>query len=880
MSDFRSVTMQLQKHSEIIADHDAIVTPDYCLSYRELAQLVALQVESFHGIGISRDSLVGIHSNDDVKHLVMCLAAMSIGATTYTVPSYERDIHIDELKKHYRDIVEVDSAMAVEPASHRPGVPRFEDFSDGARILFATSGTTGKSKLVVHSSENIAIQAPRHVGSTEERFACLASIEHNFSKRHRLYCVAQGATNVFIPADKASLVGQCQKLNVNVLHVSAFQAQELLAVDGIEKLKGIKLKLGGSHVPAGLRKKIRQTITPDLYTGYGTTETGAIGFANPEDSENTESVGVPLEGIEVRIRPFKASPQNIPLHGEILVKARGMFCGYLGQDELYQRRIMDGWFCTGDTGYLDDQGRMYLNGRSDDMFVFNSINIYPQQIEADLKGFSAVADAAVMSKQSDIHGNIPVAFIVWHKKTGFNLDDLKKYIHKKSGIRSPRQFIVLDEIPRNSSGKILRHQLSAVSEKITDVQKSLCDEITCLPSFQGCRSKKIENAEGDVGDVELKDFDMDSMMRMEFLVLIEARFDVVISPEDFSSCRYISDVAKRIAHDNVECKTKNGKQISRCANRILFPASERNSRNDLLLERQFRRVVDACTSVTVLNYILRLYEDRLSPDEFSYLLTRFGEGSLIPGDIDHNMRSVLDTWFCSLEKSLVSSGKVIPERYKKIRLNAGMRLYSGLNDNLDKILLICFSPHGLRRMTIPNTVFLQYVDASVYDVLIVGEPLAQGYQQGIPGIGENERAIIRWIENHRRLSKYRHIRTIGTSAGGYMATLAGYYLGAEYSMSAGGRFHSFREKPGLVIHRALTVLRARILGNCPSVRFSYSADSRKDWRYARFMSWITGGINMPIEDKKEEVSHQFLADLLRQEKLMDFFQETIFSRNC
>ncbi|MCP4433431.1 MAG: AMP-binding protein [Gammaproteobacteria bacterium] len=90
-----------------------------------------------------------------------------------------------------------------------------------------------------------------------------------------------------------------------------------------------------------------------------------------------------------------------------------MFRGYPGNSSLTGTRLEDGWFYTGDIGYLDKHRRIYLCGRSDDMFLFNSMNIYPQEIESQICQYPHVIDAAVLPRKSSAHGNIPVALVVF-----------------------------------------------------------------------------------------------------------------------------------------------------------------------------------------------------------------------------------------------------------------------------------------------------------------------------------------------------------------------------------------------------------------------------------------------------------------------------------
>jgi acyl-coenzyme A synthetase/AMP-(fatty) acid ligase len=448
---------RLLRHARQSPSHEAVATPRLRLTYAELAARVAAQARRLREAGVSRDAVVGIACPDDVQHLVLRLAAAAVGASSCTVPSREGERQQEELIDRCGVTHRLGPEAALQPGDPLPapaGDPL--DGAGDAAVLFLTSGTTGEPKIVRLHGADLVAQAHRHVQSPGERFACLATMEHNFATRHRLYCVAQGATNVFVDAAPEGLVAQCRALAVSVMHLSAFQAQELLAIPGVEALSGIRLKLGGSHVPASLRQQLRRGITPILQAGYGTTETGAIAFTDPDDDDAVASVGRPLPGIEVRV----TSPAGDALpggeRGELSIRCPGMFHGYHGREELTAARLKDGWFQTGDIGYLDDQGRIHLCGRSDDMFVFNSVNIHPQDLESQLRQFPAVADAAVLPKRSPVHGDIPVALIVPAGNARPDLHALRVFMRDRVGIRCPRQFIVVDRIPRNAAGKIMR----------------------------------------------------------------------------------------------------------------------------------------------------------------------------------------------------------------------------------------------------------------------------------------------------------------------------------------------------------------------------------------------------------------------------------------
>lgn len=460
--EFPGIADQLRRHAERRPDACAIASRHHQLSYAELAQAVQIRAGQLRADGIGSDACVALEIADPVAHLVACLALVQLGAASCALPP-GRSPGQQQALMHSCGVTHrlgPDHHPVSLNASTGDATPTV-DRAPVARLLMATSGTSGTPKIVVLHSSDLVAQAPRHVGDAGERFACLAAIEHNFVKRHRLYCVAQGATNVFLEPAGAPVADQCRALQVTVLHLTAFQAQELLATSGDGALAGVRLKLGGSHVAPALRRDLQSRLSPALHCGYGTTETGAIAFSDPQDREAGDSVGRPLPGITLRILDDAGQPLPEDRSGEIAVRCAGMFRGYLGQAERTAACLKDGWFHTGDIGRLDAQGRLTVCGRADDMFVFNSMNICPQDIESVICRFPGVRDAAVVPKPSPVHGQIPVALVQWADPDGQDLPALKRFVREQAGLRCPRHYHVVERIPRNAAGKIARAEAAA-----------------------------------------------------------------------------------------------------------------------------------------------------------------------------------------------------------------------------------------------------------------------------------------------------------------------------------------------------------------------------------------------------------------------------------
>ncbi len=455
-------------HAEREPTGCAVASRTVLWTYAELSERVLDHASTLGRTGVDRSSVLGIACADDIEHLLLCLAAAHLGATTLTVPTFEPAQQRRRLMEKAGvqrvvggpDVWEDVHVPGERDASPVPGAPA------GPKFLFATSGTTGEPKVVCHLDAGLVDQAPRHVGA-KERFACLATMEHNFAKRHRLYCASQGATNVFLDAALPTLVEACKDLELTTLHLTAFQAQELLAAPGVGDLRSLRLKLGGSHVPSALREELRACVTSSLQCGYGTTETGAISFTEASDHGPGESVGTALPGIEIKVADAEGAKATPGERGEVQIRCKGMFLGYVGDPERTAQRLHGEWFHTGDIGHLDADGRLHLGGRSDDMFVFNTINIYPQELEAQIRQHPSVLDAAVVPHASPVHGDVPVALVVAGGGASLDMRALKAFVRERTGVRCPRRFTVVDQIPRNESGKILRAKALALLEPPT-----------------------------------------------------------------------------------------------------------------------------------------------------------------------------------------------------------------------------------------------------------------------------------------------------------------------------------------------------------------------------------------------------------------------------
>jgi len=439
-------------------------------SYAELAQRVEAACSHLCRQGIGPGSVVGIMLDDEAEHLVATLALLAGGARQIVLATHDpvparRQLAARVGVTHLlmragaptlEGVARVDWPRIGVPADAERGTPPIAP-SAGTLVL-RTSGTTGGINLVAFDEAQIAAQAERHADYRDERLLRVASIEHNNSKRHRLYCVWAGGSNVFRPAN-AELVAFALAHRVSCLDISRMHAADLAGSPEAHRLAAIKLRTGGSAVPIGVRRAVLERTTRQLYVRYAATECGAIAMALPGDHDADESAGRPLPGVELQVVGTDGGTLPCGETGEIRLRAPGMATGYVDNPLQSAQRFRDGWFYPGDVGALRRDGQLIVQGRRDDMIVLNGLNIFPAEIERVLERHPAVAEAAALPLPSRVHGQIPVAAVVLRPGEDVSASELRRYCHQQLGLRAPRRVLVIERLPKNSQGKTMKREL-------------------------------------------------------------------------------------------------------------------------------------------------------------------------------------------------------------------------------------------------------------------------------------------------------------------------------------------------------------------------------------------------------------------------------------
>jgi len=219
--------------------------------------------------------------------------------------------------------------------------------------------------------------------------------------------------------------------------------------------------LGGGPAPLPLLEACVKKDIP-VFQSYGMTETSSqIVTLSPEDSlQKLGSAGKPLFPSQLRIELENGESAQAGMPGEIVVKGPNVTPGYLNRSEATEEKIRDGWLYTGDIGYLDEQGFLYVKDRRSDLIISGGENIYPAELEAILLAHPDVIEAGVTGIEDKKWGQVPVAFIVKKKGTNLSGEELQRFcMERLAKYKLPKAFYFTEQLPRNAAKKLLRRKL-------------------------------------------------------------------------------------------------------------------------------------------------------------------------------------------------------------------------------------------------------------------------------------------------------------------------------------------------------------------------------------------------------------------------------------
>lgn len=221
---------------------------------------------------------------------------------------------------------------------------------------------------------------------------------------------------------------------------------------------------GAAPLPPELALAVMDQFGDILYNGYASTEVGPGTLATPSDLRRAPgTVGKPAPGVKIKILDEEGLELPLGETGRIFVGNPMLFEGYTGGGS---KEVIDGLMATGDVGHLDAEGRLFIDGRDDDMILSGGENVYPQEVEELLTANDAVADAAVFGVPDPDFGQRLAASVVLRADRSASAEELQAYVRERlARHKVPREIEFVPELPRTSTGKLRRGKLGAVQER-------------------------------------------------------------------------------------------------------------------------------------------------------------------------------------------------------------------------------------------------------------------------------------------------------------------------------------------------------------------------------------------------------------------------------
>lgn len=495
------------KNARRFPGNTALVWGDRSWTWTDFDRRVSALAKSLLDLGVKPGAAVLVHSKNSNEMLESMFATFRIGATwvptnfrlmpddvVYMSQKTESEVFLCQTDfPEYAEAVQknnpniqiawlsgsspvpdgmlcVDTLISTNDGEQ---VPNARVEWDTACWLFFTSGTTGKPKAAVLTHGQMGFVITNHLcdllpGTTERDGSLVVAPLSHGAGVHQLNIIARGGKTVLMPSDRfdaheaLALIESHRLTNLFTVPTILKMLVESASIDLCDHSSLRHVVYAGAPMYRRDQELALQKLGPVLVQYYGLAEvTGNISVLSPADhgsgvdDPHAGSCGLERTGIEVSIRDADGNEVATGQTGEICVIGPAVFAGYYENPEANAKAFRDGWFRTGDVGYRDQNGYLYITGRSSDMYISGGSNIYPREIEEKLLTHDAIDEVAIVGVPDPKWGEVGVAVCV--AKAGAHIDEaqlLAWLSNRVAKYKLPKRVYFWDALPKSGYGKV------------------------------------------------------------------------------------------------------------------------------------------------------------------------------------------------------------------------------------------------------------------------------------------------------------------------------------------------------------------------------------------------------------------------------------------